>query len=77
MKISKIVGGIKPKVNLKVGENVVGTDNRKNQVENLKSILKGLGITTSEELDIALADALESMTIGIMTETIKAPANSA
>ena len=53
------------------------TDNRKNQVENLKSILKGLGITTSEELDAALADALESMTIGIMTETIKAPANSA
>ena len=54
------------------------TDNRnKNQVENLKSILKGFGITTSEELDVALSDALESMTIGIMTEAITASANSA
>lgn len=49
----------------------------KNQVENLKSILKGFGITTSEELDDALSDALESMTLGIMTEAIAAPANSA
>lgn len=54
------------------------TDNgNKNQVENLKSILKGFGITTSEELDDALSDALESMTLGIMTEAIAAPANSA
>ena len=54
------------------------TDNRnKNQVENLKSILKGFGITTSEEMDVALSDALESMTIGIMTEAITASANSA
>ena len=54
------------------------TDNRnKNQVENLKSILKGFGITTSEELDVALSDALESMTIGIMTEAITASANLA
>ena len=49
----------------------------KNQVENLKSILKGFGITTSEELDGALSDALEAMTIGIMTDAIAAPANSA
>lgn len=48
-----------------------------NQVENLKSILKGFGITTSEELDNALSDALEAMTLGIMTERIQFPANSA
>ena len=54
------------------------TDNgNKNQVENLKSILKGFGINTSEELDDALSDALESLTLGIMTEAIAAPANSA
>lgn len=55
----------------------VNDNGNKNQVENLKSILKGFGITTSEELDDALSDALESMTIGIMTEAIAAPANSA
>ena len=55
----------------------VNDNENKNQVENLKSILKGFGITTSEELDIALSDALESMTIGIMTDAIVAPANSA
>lgn len=52
-------------------------DNNKNQVENLKSILKGFEITTSEELDDALSDALEAMTLGIMTESIKLLANSA
>ena len=55
----------------------VNDNGNKNQVENLKSILKGFGITTSEELDVALSDALESMTIGIMTEAITASANSA
>jgi len=55
----------------------VNDNGNKNQVENLKSILKGFGITTSEELDDALSDALESMTLGIMTEAIAAPANSA
>ena len=50
---------------------------KKNQVENLKSMLKNYGITTSEELDTALSDTLESMTLGIMTETLRAPANSA
>lgn len=54
------------------------TDNgNKNKVENLKSILRGFGIATSEELDVALSEALESMTIGIMTEAITVPANSA
>lgn len=55
----------------------VNDNGNKNQAENLKSILKGFGITTSEELDDALSDALESMTLGIMTEAIAAPANSA
>lgn len=55
----------------------VNDNGNKNQVENLKSILKGFGITTSEELDGALSDALESLTLGIMTEAIAAPANSA
>ena len=55
----------------------VNDNGNKNQIENLKSILKGFGITTSEELDDALSDALESMTLGIMTEAITAPANSA
>jgi len=55
----------------------VNDNGNKNQVENLKSILKGFGITTSEELDDALSDDLESMTLGIMTEAIAAPANSA
>lgn len=55
----------------------VNDNGNKNQVENLKSILKGFGITTSEELDGALSDALESLTLGIMTESIAAPANSA
>lgn len=55
----------------------VNDNGNKNQVENLKSILKGFGITTSEELDDALSDALESMTLGIMTEAIATPANSA
>lgn len=55
----------------------VTDDNNKNKVENLKSILKGFGITTSEELDAALSDALEAMTLGIMTESIKLPENSA
>ena len=55
----------------------VNDNGNKNQVENLKSILKGFGITTSEELDDALSDALESMALGIMTEAIAAPANSA
>lgn len=49
----------------------------KNQAEHLKSILKELGITTAEELDKALLDALDNMTIGIMTEAITVQANSA
>ena len=49
----------------------------KNQMENLKVMLKDLGITTAEELDRALAEALDSMTLGIMTDTIVAPANTA
>ena len=41
---------------------------RKEQIENLKSILSGFNIHTNEELDSALSGALEAMTIGIMTE---------
>ncbi|MDD3477391.1 MAG: hypothetical protein PHP32_00745 [Candidatus Izemoplasmatales bacterium] len=40
----------------------------KDQAENLKRILSGFGIHTNEELDSALSDALEAVTIGIMTE---------
>lgn len=40
----------------------------KEKAENLKSILSGFGIHTNSELDSALSDALEAMTIGIMTE---------
>ena len=55
----------------------VTENSNKNQVENLKSILKGFGINTSEELDIALADALDAMTIRIMTESLVTPVKSA
>lgn len=49
----------------------------KSQAERLKYILKSFGINSQEELDDALAGALEAMTIGIMTDTITVPANSA
>ena len=53
-------------------------DNRdKNQAERLRKTLKSFGINTSEELDQALAASLDAMTIGIMTDVITAPANSA
>ena len=55
----------------------IAENSNKNQVENLKSILKGFGINTSEELDIALAEALDAMTIGIMTESLVTPVKSA
>ncbi|WP_306768628.1 hypothetical protein [Agathobacter rectalis] len=48
----------------------------KSQAERLKDILKSFGINSQEELDCALAGALEAMTIGIMTDTITVPANS-
>lgn len=49
----------------------------KSQAERLKDILKSFGINSQEDLDGALAGALEAMTIGIMTDTITVPANSA
>lgn len=49
----------------------------KSQAEHLKDILKSFGINSQEELDGALTGALEAMTIGIMTDTITVPANSA
>ena len=49
----------------------------KSQAERLKDILKSFGINSQEELDAALTGALEAMTIGIMTDTITVPANSA
>ena len=49
----------------------------KSQAERLKDILKSFGINSQEELDSALPGALEAMTIGIMTDTITVPANSA
>ena len=49
----------------------------KSQAERLKDILKNFGINSQEELDGALTGALEAMTIGIMTDTITVPANSA
>ena len=44
----------------------------KSQAERLKDILKSFGINSQEELDGALAGALEAM-----TDTITVPANSA
>ena len=38
------------------------------KAENLKKILKGFGINTTEELDAALSAALGALTIGIMTD---------
>lgn len=38
------------------------------KAEKLKEILKGLGIRSQKELDEALYKALDSLTIGIMTE---------
>jgi hypothetical protein len=49
----------------------------KSQAERLKDILKSFGINSQEELDGALTGALEAMAIGIMTDTITVPANSA
>ena len=39
------------------------------KAENLKEILKGLGIRTQKELDEALYKAPDGLTIGIMTES--------
>lgn len=47
------------------------------QIDNLKSILKGFGITTSEELDAALSDALDALTVGIMTDNMAGAKNTA
>lgn len=48
------------------------------KAEQLKAILKNVyGIETQEELECALANALKTLTFGIMTEHISAPANSA
>lgn len=47
------------------------------QVENLKSILEGLGIKTSNELDAALSETLDALTIGIMTDHAIGARNSA
>lgn len=47
------------------------------QIDNLKSILKGFGITTSEELDAALSDALDALTVGIMTDNMARAKNTA
>lgn len=47
------------------------------QVDNLKSILKGFGISTSEELDAALSDALDALTLGIMTDRMIGAKNTA
>lgn len=43
--------------------------NQNTKVENLKEILKGLGIQSQKELDEALYKTLDSLTIGIMTES--------
>lgn len=56
----------------------IGNKMQKNQqAEHLKELLKEFGITSQKELDHALASTLEEMTIGIMTDTITVPANSA
>lgn len=47
------------------------------QVENLKSILEGFGIKTSKELDVALSETLDALTIGIMTDHAIGARNSA
>ena len=47
------------------------------QIDNLKSILKGFGINTSEELDAALSDALNALTIGMMTDKMSGAKNTA
>ena len=47
------------------------------QVENLKSILEGFGIKTSKELDAALSETLDALTIGIMTDRAIGARNSA
>ena len=52
-------------------------ESKKDQAENLKRILRGLGITTPEELDKALSDALDSIAIGIMTEQLIKVKNTA
>ncbi len=42
-------------------------ENQQTQAERLKEILKGFGIRTPKDLDEALPKALETLTIGIMT----------
>lgn len=49
----------------------------KDQAERLRKTLKSFGINTEEELDRALDEALDALTIGIMTDEIKIPATSA
>jgi hypothetical protein len=50
---------------------------KSSQAENLKSILKDIGINTPEELDHALSDVLNALTIGIMTEHYAGAGNTA
>lgn len=44
---------------------------------NLRSILKSFGIETERQLDKALAESLDLMEVGIMTQNIKSAEKSA
>lgn len=40
------------------------------QAEKLKAMLESMGIQSAKDLDKALADALDGLTIGIMTDPL-------
>lgn len=53
----------------KKGDDVMKeSKNAEEKIKRIKDILKDFGIRTNKDLDDALSDALETMTIGIMTE---------
>ena len=55
----------------------INTFYKNGQVDNLKNILEGFGIKTSKELDAALSETLDALTIGIMTDRTIGERNSA
>ena len=52
-------------------------EKKTDQVDRLKMMLEGFGIKTVKDLDAALSDTLDDLTIGIMTDRTLEAKNSA
>ena len=55
----------------------MANDVNKRKAEHLHELLKESGINSSKELDKALSDTLNELTLGIMTDAIVAPSSTA